>query len=232
MDKIRAFVGHSFNDEDLNLVRTFTDYFDSLKNTSDFEWDHAEKAEAMALSEKVKKKMDRKNLFIGILTRKGLKLTQEDLKWSKIWKKSYLKSEELQSTASEWIIQESGYGLAKCGRILFLVEEGVDFSAGLQGDTEFIPFERDKPELCFRKINEMIGSLLSIENKDITVEETTMQPLKSISEKGIEEEQISSEKSEQNDPFLDRMKLYSLIISKRDFAEAEIELDSVCPEMG
>ncbi len=70
MARLKAFVGHSFNEEDEDVIRTFLKHFDSLKDIG-FEWEHAERAEAKELAVKVREKMEGKNLFIGIFTRKN-----------------------------------------------------------------------------------------------------------------------------------------------------------------
>ena len=69
MDKLKAFIGHSFDDDDEQIVRKFLDYFDSLKDMG-FAWDHVKKAKAKKLSEQVNEKMEGKDLFIGIFTLK------------------------------------------------------------------------------------------------------------------------------------------------------------------
>ena len=154
MDVIKAFIGHSFDEDDKDIIGRFLKYFDSLKDTMGFEWEHAEKAEAMALSKKVRDKMEGKNLFIGIFTQKGLRVNQNKVKMR--FGYFYAPKHVFQPGASEWIIQESGYGLAKCGSLLFLIEEGVNISSGLQGDIEYIQFSRERPELCFTKLNEIM----------------------------------------------------------------------------
>ena len=67
MSKISAFVGHSFIEDDKEVVANFLQYFDRLKAlVTGFTWDHAELAEPKILSQKVREKMTGKNLFIGI----------------------------------------------------------------------------------------------------------------------------------------------------------------------
>lgn len=66
---LKAFVGHSFNEADREIVRSFLDFFGKVVNMGiGFTWEHAESAEPKELSLKVKKKMEGKNLFIGICT--------------------------------------------------------------------------------------------------------------------------------------------------------------------
>ena len=46
MSKIVAFVGHSFNENDKEVVCKYLDYFNTLKEMDiGFSWEHAEKAE-------------------------------------------------------------------------------------------------------------------------------------------------------------------------------------------
>ena len=53
MAGVRAFVGHSFLEQDAQLVRRFTDCFDTLKQGSfDFDWTHALEARPDEISAK------------------------------------------------------------------------------------------------------------------------------------------------------------------------------------
>lgn len=157
MQKLKAFVGHSFDDEDEKVIRCFTDFFNSLKDTVGLEWDHAQKAELKELSKKIREKMEGKNLFIGIFTRKDYRVEPDKLSKALWGKRKCASDQDLVFGTSDWIIQESGYALAKNMIPLFLIEHGVKFNAGLQGHFEFVEFQRDKPEACFIKLNEIIG---------------------------------------------------------------------------
>lgn len=152
MKKLKAFVAHSFDERDQPVIKPFLDYFDSLKKTTNFEWDHAEGAEIKAVSQKVKEKMEGKNLFIGIFTTKDFRIYPDKLaafipKWFLGLKSNFSKG------SSEWIVQESGYALAKDMKLLFLIEKGVRPTEGLQGDLEYVIFERENSSSCFKKIN-------------------------------------------------------------------------------
>lgn len=75
MNKLNAFVGHSFAEEDDGVVRAFLKYFDQVKKMNiGFDWEHAEAAEPKELAEKVLNLIEDKNLFIGICTRTYLKI--------------------------------------------------------------------------------------------------------------------------------------------------------------
>jgi hypothetical protein len=67
MQDVQAFVGHSFRPEDRALIQVFIDHFRTLAHSyPGFSWDHAEKAEAVPLAQKVLEKIDGKNVFIGL----------------------------------------------------------------------------------------------------------------------------------------------------------------------
>ena len=71
MNEIRAFVGHSFVDEDSELVGIFLKFFEQISRSHPhFSWEHAEPAEPKLLAEKVMSLLSDKNVFIGICTRK------------------------------------------------------------------------------------------------------------------------------------------------------------------
>jgi hypothetical protein len=60
---------------------------------------------------------------------------------------------------SDWIIQEIGLALGKGLDLMLLVENGVRSPGGLQGNVEYIPFDRASPEKSFSKILDMITAL-------------------------------------------------------------------------
>jgi tetratricopeptide (TPR) repeat protein len=67
-----------------------------------------------------------------------------------------------QWTASNWVVQESGYALGRSKRVLLLIEQGVDFpTADLDADTEWIPFDRAAVSQCSSRLVSMIGNLIS-----------------------------------------------------------------------
>lgn len=234
MNKLRAFVAHSFDGErDGVVVRTFLDYFDSLKDILGLEYDHAERAEAKAISQKVKDKMEDKNLFIGILTAKKYRIEEGNLK-TNLPIINYGKKHLFSGGSSDWIIQESGYALAKNMRLLFLVEKGVHVDAGLQGDTEFVEFKRENPSGCFKKINEILGSL-SVESMDsMSIPTSASTPETKRSD--TDEEQGGKDISEAKED-LERKKfsnayrsLRSLIRDEKDLIKAEKKLDEIIKE--
>lgn len=142
--KIKAFVGHSFAPEDKEVINKFTNHLDSLKHI--LEWEHAEGATPLPISQKVKTIFSNKTLFIGIFTRK-----YPIRKW--------LKTHWLPSL---WIIQESGYALGKGMDMIFLVENSIPQNelSGLHADKELIFFSRNNPAEAFTKLGEMLNTFL------------------------------------------------------------------------
>lgn len=157
----KAFVGHSFTDDDKAVVQEFLNYFDQIKDMNiGFSWEHAEKAEPRALAEKVLRLMEDRNLFIGICTKKEAaidpgKLTKVRFSGQK------LKADKTAFTykTSDWITQEIGIAIGRKMDLILLLENGVREPGGLQGNHEYIPFERDSPSKSFGKILEMISNL-------------------------------------------------------------------------
>jgi tetratricopeptide (TPR) repeat protein len=161
MKDIKAFVGHSFTDDDAQVVATFLKYFDQLSQLhSTFTWEHAEKAEPKVLTEKVLRIISDKNTFIGICTRKEQAVADSSLS-NVMLQPLYAKARkaDFRSKTSDWIIQEIGMAIGRGLELILLVEEGVSDPGGLQGDVEYIRFERRSPEKSFGKILEMITAL-------------------------------------------------------------------------
>jgi Flp pilus assembly protein TadD len=159
--EIRAFVGHSFTRDDSELVRKFLDYFVQISSiVTQFSWVHAEAAEPKQLAEKVMRLIDECNVFIGICTRKEYAIDHRYRKPSYFNRILKIKESELVWKTSDWIIQEIGLAFGKGVKLILLIEEGVRDPGGLQGNIEYIRFQRASPEEAFGKLLEMIRALL------------------------------------------------------------------------
>ena len=166
MTQIKAFVGHSFTPDDERVVSTFLKYFDQIKKMNfGFSWEHAEPAEPKALAEKVLRLIDDKNVFIGICTGKESAIASDKLRRGfgyRLLNTQVLLSEERNYVAktSDWIIQEIGLAIGRKMDLILLLENGVRPPGGLQGNLEYIPFDRNAAERSFGKILEMIQALM------------------------------------------------------------------------
>lgn len=161
MAEIRAFVGHSFTDDDEDIVRKFRDHFDHVRGLGiGFSWEHAEPARSEPIAEQVMSLMSGKDVFIGICTRKELVVRSSTLKKMFLYRKFLgAKESEFQWKASDWILQEIGLARGNGLRLILLLEQDVRDPGGLRGDIEYIRFDRKSPEKSFDRITDMIKSV-------------------------------------------------------------------------
>ena len=161
VNEIRAFVGHSFTSNDTPIVEKFLKIFAQLSNMLPyFTWTHAEAAEPKEVGAKVLRILADKNVFIGICTKKERVIADSDLT-PQLFSPAYLKGHQSKFgwKTSDWIIQEIGLAIGRELNLILLVEKDVQRPGGLQGNVEYIEFERDAPERVFGKILEMITAL-------------------------------------------------------------------------
>jgi tetratricopeptide (TPR) repeat protein len=162
MTELKAFVGHSFLKEDEEVVRAFLDFFNNVKEMRiGFDWENAKPAEPKTLAEKVKELTIGKNVFIGICTKRECVLEPDKLERVK-FRKGTLKArnQDLVWKTSDWLIQEIGLCIGRNMQIILIVEDEMRRPGGLQGDLEYITFNRNFPEKSFGKILEMLTALI------------------------------------------------------------------------
>jgi len=162
MSQLNAFVGHSFAPEDHEVVEAFLKFLNQVKSMGiGFTWESAEPAEPKELADKVKGLIQDKNLFIGICTRKEAAIAPASLSRGRL-NRRLLKANEEQFLwkTSDWIIQEIGLAIGRGMDLILLVENALRQPGGLQGNLEYIPFDRKAPEKSFGKLLEMIQALL------------------------------------------------------------------------
>jgi tetratricopeptide (TPR) repeat protein len=161
MAEIRAFVGHSFAQEDGATVTSFLDYFRTLaKSHLNFSWENATWAEPVELTAKVLRLMSDKDTFICICTKQQVSVSLKELKRTYL-PAGFLKAptKKFQWKASDWIIQEIGLAIGKGLRIILLVENDLERPGALQGNIEYINFDRTHPDASFPKILQMLITL-------------------------------------------------------------------------
>ena len=118
MQDIQAFVGHSFRPEDRALIQVFIDHFRTLAHSyPGFSWDHAEKAEAVPLAQKVLEKIDGKNVFIGICTRTEQAVAPNALQQLWLSNRLHAKRSDFVWKTSDWLIQEIGLAVGRLPKI-------------------------------------------------------------------------------------------------------------------
>jgi hypothetical protein len=116
-----AFVGHSFAQKDKPVVDAVTSALEAI-GVDVFT---GSKPKAERISEKVKGLIDGQHMFVGIFTRR------DRLAGKKEW------------NTSTWVIDEKAYA-SRTKKLILLKEDGVESIGGIQGDYEFIEFNRDK----------------------------------------------------------------------------------------
>jgi hypothetical protein len=192
MQGLRAFVGHSFSDQDKPLVSIFCEHFDNLaKAHLGFTWDHAIEAEPSPLSDKVLAKIEGKNVFIGICTKNELAIRDGSLRPTFLRKDMRsAAARDFRWKTSDWIIQEIGLAVGRKMSIIIFLEEHVREPGGLYGNIEYIPFSRANPQASFDKLLQM---LLSVSPKEPIASTADAEPALSEEKKLAEDAGIDLE---------------------------------------
>jgi len=113
-------VGHSFSPSDEETVRLF----ESLLDAFEIMVVGGERPSAGSISEKIKERIRGADIFVGIFTRVGKMEGKEEY------------------YTSPWVIDEKAFAVAEGKKVILLVEEGVKEIGGIQGDAEYIQFQR------------------------------------------------------------------------------------------
>lgn len=116
-----VFIGQSFLASDKNINEAIFRFFSAfgIKVLT------GEKPKADSVSKKVKERIEEADLFIGIFTRRDK--IEGKAEWA----------------TSSWVIDEKAYAFAKNKKLIMLKEQGVNSIGGLQGDYEYLEFERN-----------------------------------------------------------------------------------------
>jgi hypothetical protein len=117
-----AFLGHSFDAADSHVVQCVRDTLELLG----IEVVTGERPKADSISSKVKKLIDDQPMFVGLYTRRDKVARKND------W------------TTSAWVIEEKAYAIALRKKLLLLKEDGISSIGGMQGDYEYLNFDRDE----------------------------------------------------------------------------------------
>jgi len=132
-----TFIGQSFADVDARVngtVRRFLKAYGLAVTTG-------EEPRAQTVSSKVKARIDDADMFVGIFTRRDKLAKKEE--WA----------------TSAWVIDEKAYALAKGKRLILLKEAGVNSVGGLQGDYEYLEFDRSELEDLLVRLLETLRAL-------------------------------------------------------------------------
>lgn len=126
----RIFVGHSFAEQD----KPFVDSLLELLRAAGLEVLTGEAPQEGRISDKVRTRIEAADVFLGVFTR-GTRLRG---------RRTY--------NTSAWVIDEKAYAYAKNKRLLLLKETGVESLGGIQGDYEYVEFDRASPSPALVKL--------------------------------------------------------------------------------
>jgi tetratricopeptide (TPR) repeat protein len=221
---LSAFIGRSFRNEDDDLWAEIRKQLDSLKKIG-FTWEDAEESQAKSISEKVKERIERNDLFIGLLTKR-----EPVCKKVCSITKQYCISKIVDWATSYWVIQESGYAIGKGRKVFFLIEKGLSLPQGLNADLEYIEIDRVNPSLSFAKMNQIIANEIALKLVPMIEVESIKGMEKVISGKAeIEEEEkeeLGQEAKEKQKGFDDYFKMIEFI-KEKDYEKAESSFTSL-----
>jgi hypothetical protein len=131
-----TFVGHSFAESDSEISDTVVQVLNALG----LDVLTGEKPRADSVSKKVRRRIEVCDAFVGIFSRRDRIADREE------W------------TTSAWIIDEKAYAFAKNKRLFLLKENGVESIGGLQGDYEYLEFDRTNLTDLVISLVEMVRS--------------------------------------------------------------------------
>jgi hypothetical protein len=118
----KAFVGQSFAPKDERVNRTVHRFLEAVG----IEVVTGEPPTAGSVSAKVRGRIESAEVFVGIFTRRDRISGRRE--WS----------------TSAWVVDEKAYALAKDKKLVLIKEQGVQSIGGLQGDYEYLEFERSE----------------------------------------------------------------------------------------
>jgi len=128
-----VFIGHSFDVDSKVLVGALKRFFACFR--IDVETGELPKADRVSL--KVRRRIEKCDAFVGLFTRR------DKLSGKREW------------TTSAWVIDEKAYALAKEKKLILIKEAGISTIGGLQGDYEYLEFDRDDPADLMLKLLEL-----------------------------------------------------------------------------
>jgi len=139
-----AFLAHSFTDADRFVVTKIR----GVLRAGGWSVSTGSTAAALSVSEKVRARIDAADLFVALMTHRH-----------RIGAESW--------TASPWVIEEKAYSLGSDARrpIVVLLEQGIptpEETGGLNGDLEYIRFDRHRLDAALRSLREVLRSVAMV----------------------------------------------------------------------
>lgn len=174
---LTAFVAHSFSDDDASHIAAFLEFLDSISRLNPiFTWKHARDAQPRDVREKVLDISGDADFFIAICSKKERVFDPSAARHGFLFpSKLVITGSDCHWVTSSWIIQEIGLAIGRNLPVILLLESGVRSPGGMQGNLEYIEFDRSVPGASFSRLSEMLGTF-------ITDTETTDQQIGTVGE--------------------------------------------------
>jgi Flp pilus assembly protein TadD len=149
---IKAFVAKSFAPADEARLQPLVDLLETFSPLG-LIFESADHAESEGVSTKVKRMIDDASIFVAIFTKKYpiCEIKPDE---------SLCQSSPPKWTPPLWLLQETGYALAKEKKLVFFVETGVEIPR-LAGDHEYIEYDSERPSEAYKRSNQMFSRLIS-----------------------------------------------------------------------
>ncbi len=163
---MKVFIGRNFDERDDALVEKIQEFIE----TYDIECIGGKRSESKPVSQKVKERIESCDIFVGVFTRDQVVSSNGKVhgkKWRIINRK--VAQAKNRYTTSPWVIQESGFAIGRNKHLILLHENGVEQLPKLQGDMEYIPFEREKIEDKWVNLSAMLNDIKSSKEPEATV---------------------------------------------------------------
>ncbi len=162
---MKAFIGRSFDEHDEPVVAKIIELIESH---GDINCVSGKPAKAKAVDKKVTELIRTSDLFVAIFTRDRPIVPREK---DTFFGRAFLPKPKTYTT-SAWVLQESGFALG-CGKpIVIFIEDGVNNIPKLQGNLEYIPFDRARIQDTSITLNQMLADL----KRSVTAGGTTQAP--------------------------------------------------------
>jgi hypothetical protein len=218
LNELRVFIAKSFSEPDKLKVAPIESLLESFSRLG-VQCETGEAAEPESVSVKVRERIDRAQVFVGVVTRRhpittttGFAAARDVFlkRWSR-W------------SAPPWVLQEVGYALKGEKTIILFIEHGVEFG-GLQSDLEYIPYNFRNPAPALTTAAQMLNDAIA-KNFGITVQVAVQQDQPSRNPEdassGSDQASIEAPPPEESDPM--RKHFFDLLdgFQDHDFLKAE-----------
>ena len=146
--KVKAFIGRDFDEKYDSLVAEIEEHIDA----HEIECVDAKKVKSKLVDVKITDLILDCEIFVGIFTR------DKEIFGNHTWKRFHYRPPEKKRayTTSDWVIQESGFAIGSDRKLILLVERGVERIPKLQGNLEYISFDRNSIKVKFTKLTQLI----------------------------------------------------------------------------